>query len=267
MKNKIGIFSWFGYELPFQARLSLIKQAGFDATFIWLGDEEQLVREGKKHLLPEFVNTLDLYLDSAHAPYQNCIHIWNENLIKRVKRVDAFKKDIDFCTKYSVPQLVMHITGSGIDFVPNEHGLKSIESIINHAKDCNITISIENARFPQFHDYVFERIKSPALKMCYDSGHDFIRSNNPTKILNDWGSSMSCTHFSDNDGVDDLHLTPGTGVINWEKIFRNFPNDYSGTIMLESKSSDLKNETPDLYLEKAYQAAVWLRDSLVSIKN
>lgn len=35
----LSIFSWFSYPLPLQERLELIKNAGFDATALWWGDE------------------------------------------------------------------------------------------------------------------------------------------------------------------------------------------------------------------------------------
>ena len=36
----LGIFSWFGFVLPFEERITLIKEAGFTATSIWWEDED-----------------------------------------------------------------------------------------------------------------------------------------------------------------------------------------------------------------------------------
>ncbi len=57
ISNRRGIFSWFGIELPLDERLRLIKKAGFDSTSVWLGEEEELVRDGKEHLIPELVRS------------------------------------------------------------------------------------------------------------------------------------------------------------------------------------------------------------------
>jgi hypothetical protein len=33
--QKLGMFAWFGYDLPMRERLQIIKDAGFDATALW----------------------------------------------------------------------------------------------------------------------------------------------------------------------------------------------------------------------------------------
>ena len=59
----LSIFSWFSYPLPLQKRLELIKNAGFDATSLWWGDEF----EDKNHQ-PEMARRLGLEIDYVHAP-------------------------------------------------------------------------------------------------------------------------------------------------------------------------------------------------------
>lgn len=56
---KLGIFSWFSYSLDIEERLRMIKQAGFDATSLWWGDEN-------KHYQPEMARKLGLEIDNIH---------------------------------------------------------------------------------------------------------------------------------------------------------------------------------------------------------
>ena len=67
----LGMFSWFGYSLPLEKRLEMIKQAGFDATCLWFGDEEEMVEDGLADRMPGLVRGMALYLDNVHAPFRN----------------------------------------------------------------------------------------------------------------------------------------------------------------------------------------------------
>lgn len=33
--HKSGIFSWFGFPIPMEERLRMIKDAGFDSVLLW----------------------------------------------------------------------------------------------------------------------------------------------------------------------------------------------------------------------------------------
>ncbi len=35
--RELGIFAWFGYELPLQESLHLIRASGFDRVMLWWG--------------------------------------------------------------------------------------------------------------------------------------------------------------------------------------------------------------------------------------
>ena len=65
------MFSWFGYPMPIEDRLDLIKRAGFDATGFWLGPEEELVANGKIDVLPSLIRSKGLF--SGVCP---CARYW-----------------------------------------------------------------------------------------------------------------------------------------------------------------------------------------------
>jgi len=69
--DRCGIFSWFGFELPLTERLKLIKETGFVSTSVWLGEEEELVKNGQKDSIPELVRSYGLFLENIHAPFNN----------------------------------------------------------------------------------------------------------------------------------------------------------------------------------------------------
>jgi sugar phosphate isomerase/epimerase len=73
-----GFFSWFGYPMPIEDRLQLIREAGFDRVSIWLGNEEACVSEHRPAELCATAARLGLFVECAHAPYDDCNLLWNE---------------------------------------------------------------------------------------------------------------------------------------------------------------------------------------------
>lgn len=68
-KPPLGIFAWFGYEMPLKESLRLIKATGFDQVLLWWGEFEGDIPLLKQ---PETVRRLGLEVENAHAPFQGC---------------------------------------------------------------------------------------------------------------------------------------------------------------------------------------------------
>lgn len=262
--DKLGIFSWFGIELPLDERLRLIKEAGFGSTSIWLGDEEELVRDGKENLIPELVNKHRLFFENIHAPFENCNKIWSESNSIRSEIRDEYMSCIAFCSRYNVPVVVIHISKSDNPPELNKYGLDLIREIVKYAEDSNVVIAIENTRKYQYLDHIFPNIESPFLKFCYDSSHDFIWFSEPGGILKKWGHLLVVTHLSDNDGIADRHWLPRKGGIDWSVVQDYFPKkSYTGILTLEVVPKNNEQQSPQSFLNQAFKSALWM-ESLLS---
>ena len=53
---------------------------------------------------------------------------------------------------------------------------------------------------------------------CFDSGHAYAGSQEPSHMLKLLGDKVKVLHLHDNDGLDDLHLPPTFGTIDWNKL-------------------------------------------------
>lgn len=53
--------------------------------------------------------------------------------------------------------------------------------------------------------------------ICYDSGHAHVMGDAPG-VLKAFSPYVVTVHLHDNDGVDDLHLLPGQGTIDWPPV-------------------------------------------------
>ena len=76
--RELGIFSWFGYELPLSERLDLIAAAGFESTCLWFGPEEKLVVSDQADQMPKLARQSGLRVDNIHVPQVGCNSLWSE---------------------------------------------------------------------------------------------------------------------------------------------------------------------------------------------
>jgi sugar phosphate isomerase/epimerase len=85
----------------------------------------------------------------------------------------------------------------------------------------DVTVLLENLwePRPELFKAVLEKVGSPRLKVCFDTGHASVFS----KVgFEEWllvlGDSITYMHVNDNDGEVDDELAPGEGNINWPEF-------------------------------------------------
>jgi len=263
--NRFGMFSWFGYPMPIEDRLDLIKRAGFDATGFWLGPEEELVANGKIDVLPSLIRSRGLFLDYVHAPDIGCNDVWSESETKRNKWLGTYCSYIDLCKRHSIPNLVVHISQSKGEQPdgPTGEGFVALEELVKVTEDSGVKIAVENTMQPALLDSIFTRIQSGHLGFCYDTSHDFLYSPRPGELLERWGHRLLVTHLGDNDGILDRHWLPGLGVLDWKEVSRCLPRQvYKGCLTLEVFPKDQEQESPSDFMISAYQSIQWLHNLL-----
>jgi sugar phosphate isomerase/epimerase len=255
--NRFGMFSWFGYPMPFEDRLELIKGAGFSATGFWLGPEEELAGKGKADLFPDLIRSRGLFLDYVHAPDIGCNDVWSGSEMMRDEWKRTYHQYIELCKRHSIPLLVIHVSQSKGEQPgnPTREGLIALMDLIKFAEDSDVKVVIENTMQAALIDFIFSQIQSGYLGFCYDTSHDFLYSTKPGALLKRWGHRLLVTHLGDNDGVNDCHWLPGLGILNWEEIMRWFPTKtYQGSLTLEVFPKDQENEQAPDFIASAYQS-------------
>lgn len=261
-KSNIGIFSWFGYVMPMKERLELIKKAGFDGVTIWWEDETGY-NEGKKENFPKLVKENGLVFENIHAPFTNPNFLWSSFEFERQREINKYIEWIEDCARYDIPMMVMHVVEGSNHPEPNKYGIQSIREIVKRAEEFGVKIAVENTFAMSNLPYIFNRIESKNLVMCYDSSHDMLHENS-LDLLKAYGSRLGATHISDNDGLKDRHWLPGNGNIDWNKIGCSFPTKtYKGYITLEVYPTQEEMQMPpEDFLNKAYQRALYAESGL-----
>lgn len=254
--RKLSIFSWFGFSIPMEVRLKMIKDAGFDGVLLWWGDENIDV-DGPKAVQPELARRNGLFIENVHTPFEGINSIWLDNL----DGMDFEKKLLDCiinCSEYGIPTAIVHISQTIAPPPVNNIGLDRIRRLVDTAERLSVNIALENLRRPDYLDFVFSNIQSQRLGFCYDSGHENCYSKG-TDLLTKYGSKLMALHLHDNDESDDQHVIPGEGTIDWEALVAKLDETgYSGMIALEVRNEfskiEKKNDS-EIFLKHAFDAA------------
>ncbi|MEG2206759.1 MAG: sugar phosphate isomerase/epimerase [Clostridia bacterium] len=207
-----GIFSWFSYQLPVQERLQLIKEAGFNATALWWGDEP----DENKNSQPAIARSFGLDIDYVHAPANNPNDLWSD-CISGEDYLESLIACVADCQRHRIPTAVAHITRLSSKPPITPIGLKRVKRLVDFAETKQVNIALENTNGIQHLDYIFSNIQSERLGFCYDSGHEYY--NHPdADCLSRYSDKLLAVHLDDNFGDDDTHLLPFDGAIDWNQV-------------------------------------------------
>lgn len=268
----LAIYHYFGFDLPMRERFAMIKAAGFDAVGLWRADYpgQPCHRE-----YTELARAQGLLAIDGHAPFSrdgtgefSFTHLlWHDSLdADEVERI--LTGTVIAAGEDGVANLIIHATTPQVT-EPNEIGLKRFKRLTETAEKNDVVLALENIRSSKHLSYLFDRIESPNLKFCYDSGHN--NCFEPTiDVVSLLGNKLVAVHLHDNDGADDQHFMPFCGTIDWQALMNKIAKvGYSGAITLECGNGGGK-ETPEEYLRKAYGAAKridFLRSEMSSLLN
>lgn len=231
-KLKKGIYSWYGYDRPLEHRLEKIKQAGFESTMLWWGDEVAFWKYSKEQLI-SLVASKGLELENIHVTYYFSDYLWSDDENSRTHIVNKHLEWIHDCKNFGINQLVMHLTYNDIIAKPNKFGLMSLETIFNSAINNNIDIAVENTFNVSLLEKIITNFQHENIGICYDTSHGNLFEPEKFYILKKFPTKIKCFHISDNDGVDDRHWKIGKGNINWVDFFSLIPHNYTGNLSLE----------------------------------
>lgn len=256
----LGMFAWFGYELPLTESLRRMKAAGFGRALLWWGEFEGDLPLAEQ---PDAVRRLGLEVENAHAPFDGCNALWlpGEAGDAYVQRLIAC---VDGCADTGVPVLVVHLTDEAEPppFAPR--GIERLKPLVERAQRRGVALAFENLRHPQHLEEVFHAFPAPLAGFCYDSGHHYGWCKD-TPFLERYGSRLATLHLHDNDGVRDLHHLPFDGNIDWAALAEKLAAaGFSGAVSLEVQAflGYVDQMDAQAFLERAYTAADRVRSLL-----
>lgn len=254
----LGIFAWFGYELPLAESLRRIRAAGFTHALLWWG-----AFDGDMPLLdqPDLVRRLGLEVENAHAPFDGCNDLWVPGEAGEAY-ARGLIRSLEECAAAGVPVLVAHITDGPNPTPYSPLGVERLRRVAEAAQRTGVTLALENLRRPLYTTDALDALADcPAVGFCYDSGHDRLCPGS-RPLPGVYADRLAALHLHDNDGSGDQHRLPFDGGTDWkERMAAVAAGGYAGPVSLEVQAYGGYEQRmdADAFLSRAHAAAEKLR--------
>lgn len=217
-----------GYD-PIET-INIIKNNNFNSVFLKWYDEDWPISQFKQ---AEYCIKQGINIEFAHLGYQNISEIWSTSS-DGDSFVFRYCKDLDDLKKYGIKLAVLHTCGRKQKYELNNIGLNRFRKIVEYAKRLDIKIAFENTTFVNDISYVLDNLLIyDNVGFCFDVGHYHACFKDQFNI-HKYKNRISCIHLHDNFSIDDDHLIPFDGNIDWNKIMVLLnDNNYIGPLTLE----------------------------------
>jgi sugar phosphate isomerase/epimerase len=259
--ESIGIFCWFGYELPMADRARMISEADFKSVMIWWSGDDKIDTNPPNEERPDLFRRHGLEIVNAHLPFDRANDLW-EDTADGQSWYELLAANITECGQHGIPVVIAHPSIGGNPPPPNRIGLDRVKRLLEVAGKSGVDIAFENLRHPDYLDFVIDNTDSNRLKFCYDSGHEYLYCPD-TDLLGKFGDRLGALHLQDNDGTADQHIMPFDGNIPWdETMARLRKTGYNGALTLECNATEKEaaRYSPEEYLAECMKRALRLRE-------
>ena len=250
----IGIYDCFGYgagyDVSFEERYKLIKNAGFDSVMLWWSDKFGR-GEGYQNDV-KYARNAGLFVENIHAPVylENCL---SHDDLDGEDTLFSYIQCVADCYNNSIPTMVVHLPGD--TFPINSLGMKRLNTIITEAENKKIQIAFENLNNIKNVTSVLDSFRSEYVGFCYDSCHHENYASG-IDLLNMFGHRLMILHLHDNKGKRNQHQLPFDGNIDWTDVMHRISMiGYKGSTTLEPMNWDYEDLSIKEFLLSAYQKA------------
>ena len=264
--------------------IEIAKEAGFDAidySYYYDKNCEEVLGDGYKEYAKKIRKHLDdvgIICNQAHEPFS--FRYGMENNINEQSYL-WLTRALESASILGAKNIVVHSITVPEDVNFEEYNIEYYKSLVPYCEKFGIHIAVENlfirdkkrSRFnsklgtPEELNSIVEKINSPWVVACVDIGHaaltgyepeDFIKGVNP--------GILKALHVQDNDYMEDRHILPYTGKLNWEAIMKSLKKaEYTGDLTLEIIK--FLDKFPNELLPETLKFAASVGKHLVTIYN
>lgn len=245
------------------------KKAGFEFMEISMGEfngvdaqrAQGIFDVVKSREINEYVRETGVGIWSFHLPFGLEFSPANSDKKMVKEMIETDERIFELMAQMNVPIAVLHPSTEPIcDSEREEQKKRSKENVailVEKAKSYGIKTALENLPrtcLGRTADEMKELIAiDPSIGICFDVNHLLIESHE--KFISALGDRIVTLHISDYDFVDERHLSPGKGDINWQELVSLLDGaGYKGVFMNEvgARKSSQKGEYPTY--SELYQA-------------
>lgn len=240
----IIINDWLHSEVPLKEHYNLIFESGFGGIRLWWRKED-----GCRNNL-EYARKAGLFVDNVHAPFENINSIWLDT-VEGHETEKCLLRCIEDCAELEIPTIVAHLSKGRNPPPYNSLGLERFKLITEKSEKHGVNIAFENLKKTNHLSVIMEQIDSPHVGFCYDSGHHNCWTPQED-LLSLFGSRLKVLHLHDNDSINDQHLLPFDGTIDWPTTMKSIAETgYQGAIELEVDNSGIYSLSTPEFLRTA----------------
>ena len=261
---KFGASVWpFKWDTPYNDAIKRIARLGFKAIELIAWDRatlnEYYTLETIKHLrdmiasegliLSEFVSTpRGMASSDAHVRDAAVEHFKRQVEVGVALGTTLINSVSSYPFEIGVPHITVlpHVQMFQVDYPPDldwqQNWLDYVDVIRRCCAICE-DAGVKYALESHPHRYIsnaagmlrlIDHVQSPALGMNLDPSHLFPVGELPNAVVYQLGSRILHCHFSDNDGLTNVHWRPGKGKIDWEALMRALKEvDFDGVVSIE----------------------------------
>lgn len=236
-----------------------IKEAGFDGLFLNINEGDLSFED------VDAVRKQDLDIESLHLPYRNQQVFINElwaDTENCIEIVSFLKKYIHLASVSGIKSVIMHVTNGYTPPPISSKGLVHFVRIADYCQQNGVRLAIENIKRFDYVQYLLSALRDYNVGFCFDIGHaNAFTKNLYSNIWNDALENLSHVHIHDNNGINDLHLMPGMGNIDYSyiiPILKEWKPDINMTLELYYKGRE-KYYDPislDEFYHRAYLSVI-----------
>lgn len=187
--------------------------------------------ESQAYRIKELADKLELRIVQTHLPYQGKLHKFDFYDCDSYKHMQAcILRAMKISNIVGADWAVLHpvrnpdYSNDEVDKQIEENHL-FYKDVINESCKGVCGLAFENMIHENFCTIVDDLIslvdsfKSPKIQAAWDFGHaNLIYGDNQDKAIIKLGNRLKAVHVADNYGVNDDHLAPYQGSINWDRI-------------------------------------------------
>ena len=159
------MFADFTFKIPFEERIRLIKENGFDGVMLGFSD-------GLKYTQYDIVRNFGLEIENVHSQFDRMNALWticpeSEYILQRTLEC------VRVCGENGIKTMICHPTDGLVPPEVSRFGIENFAKIIQCGEENGVDIAFENIQLPQFLDVLFDQFGSlDNVKFCYDTGHE-----------------------------------------------------------------------------------------------
>ncbi len=226
---------------------------------------------------------LGVDLPQAHAYLR--ANVAHPDEARRQSDLDILLRHFAHCAQLGVRDVVVH-PGIGLGHsTPDELrqiirlNVDSFKLLCDRAGELGLRLCVENMlpsrnagrQYFGIHPHellgLLEEVDSVVLGVVLDTSHANVSGLDLGAAIRELGSTIWCTHLSDNDGSGDQHLIPGDGDVDWPAAMAALREvGYTGRLNLEIPGACRSvREIVALKARHAYHIAAWLAEQLRTV--